>query len=121
MPAAALWLCWADIPPFTVLALTNLPAISFLLCSLFFSLVYISVQPIFEAIFKRLFPQRTPAIMVAEMPNGQNIAVPANDESVEMMQCTSESPTFVSEDDVEFAEDSTINEFEVVESYEDID
>ena len=59
--------------------------------------------------------------MVAEMPNGQNIAVPANDESVEMMQCTSESPTFVSEDDVEFAEDSTINEFEVVESYEDID
>ena len=27
--------------------------------------LYISIQPVFEAILKRLFPQRSPAIMVA--------------------------------------------------------
>ena len=63
-----------------------------ILFAVFFILLislYVSIQPVFEAIFKRLFPQRTPAIMVAEMPNGQHIAVPANDESVGMMQSSS--------------------------------
>ena len=55
--------------------------------------LYISVQPIFESIFKRLFPQSASAVVVAEMPNGEQVAVPAHDESVEMMQCTSEAPT----------------------------
>ena len=57
-----------------------------ILFAVFFILLiglYISVQPVFEAIFKRLFPQRTPAIMVAEMPNGEQIVIPANDESVD--------------------------------------
>ena len=58
-----------------------------------------------------MFPQRTPAIIVAKMPNGQHIAISANKESVEMMQCTSDAPTMVcevSEDDVEFADDSNV-------------
>ena len=41
------------------------------------------------------------------MPNGEQVTIPANDESVEMKQCTSDAPTLeyeVSEDDVEFDE-----------------
>ena len=67
-----------------------------ILFAVFFILLiglYVSIQPVFETIFKRLFPQRTPAIMVAEMPNGEQVAIPANDESVEMMQCTSDAST----------------------------
>ena len=44
-----------------------------ILFAVFFILLvglYFSLQPVFEAIFKRSFPQRIPAIMVAEMPNG---------------------------------------------------
>ena len=55
--------------------------------------LYSSVQPVFGAIIKRLFPQRASAVVVAEMPNGEQVAVPANDESVGMMQFTSEAPT----------------------------
>ena len=51
--------------------------------------LYVSIQPVFEAIFKRLFPQSASAVVVAEMPNGEHIAVPANDESVGMMQSSS--------------------------------
>ena len=97
-----------------------------ILFAVFFILLiglYVSIQPIFEAIFKRLFPQRTPAIMVAEMPNGEQIAIPENDESVEMMQCTSDAPTLeceVNVDDVGFADDSNADTFEVVESYDDM-
>ena len=45
-----------------------------ILFAVFFILLiglYISAQPVFETIFKRLFPQRIPAIMVPEMPNGE--------------------------------------------------
>ena len=66
--------------------------------------LYISAQAAFEAIFKRLFRQSASAVVVAEMPNGEQVALPANDESVGMMQCTSEAPTMeyeVSEDDVD--------------------
>ena len=97
-----------------------------ILFAVFFILLiglYISVQPVFEAISKRLSPQRTPAIMVAETPNGEHVAMPVNDDSVEMMQCTSDTPTLeyeVSEDDVEFADDSNADTFEVVESFDDM-
>lgn len=96
-----------------------------ILFAVFFILLiglYVSIQPVFEAIFKRLFPQRTPAIMVAEMPNGEQVAIPANDESVEMMQCTSDAPTLeyeVSEDDVEFDEKPANDKFEVVDCHDD--
>ena len=92
-----------------------------ILFAVFFILLiglYVSIQPVFEAIFKRLFPQRTPAIMVAEMPNGEQAAIPANDESVEIMQCTSDAPTLeyeVSEDNVEFDEKPANDKFEVVD------
>lgn len=96
-----------------------------ILFAVFFILLiglYISVQPVFGAISKRLFPQRTPAIMVAEMPNGEQVAIPANDESVEMMQCTSDAPTLeyeVSEDDVEFDKKPANDKFEVVDRNDD--
>ena len=67
-----------------------------ILFAVFFILLmglYDSVQPVFEAIFKRLFPQNASAVVVAEMPNGEQVAVPANDESVEMIQCISDAPT----------------------------
>ena len=77
-----------------------------ILLSVFFILLiglYVSIQPIFEAIFKRLLPQSASAVVVAEMPNGEQVAIPANDDSVEMMQCTSDPPTLeyeVNVDDV---------------------
>ena len=97
-----------------------------ILFAVFFILLvglYFSIQPVFEAIFKRLFSQRTSAIMVAETPNGEHVAMPVNDESVEIMQFTSDAPTLeceVSENDVELTEESTANEFEVVESCDDM-
>ena len=96
-----------------------------ILFAVFFILLiglYVSIQPVFETIFKRLFPQRIPAIMVAEMPNGEHVAIPANDDSVEMMQCTSDAPTLeyeVSEDDVEFDEKPANDKFEVVDCHDD--
>ena len=33
--------------------------------------LYISVQPVFEAIFKKLFSLSTSAVVVPEMPNGE--------------------------------------------------
>ena len=97
-----------------------------ILFAVFFILLiglYVSVQPVFEAFFKRLFPQRTPAIMVAEMPYGEQVAIPANNESVEMMQCTSDISTLeyeVNVDDVGFADDSNADTFKVVESFDDM-
>ena len=97
-----------------------------ILFAVFFILLiglYISVQPVFEAIFKRLFPMSASTVVVAEMPNGEQVAIPANDNSVEMMQFTSDAPTMeyeVSEDDVEFAGDSNADTFEVVESCDDM-
>ena len=97
-----------------------------ILFAVFFILLiglYISVQPVFEAIFKRLFPQSASAVVIAEMPNGQHIAVPANDESVEMKQCASDTSTLeceVNVDDVGFADDSNADTFEVVESFDDM-
>ncbi len=80
--------------------------------------LYVSLQPIFETIFKRLFSLRTPALMVAEMPNGTHVNIPANDESVNVMHCSSTAPTQesdVCEADVEFDDDSTNNEFEIID------
>ena len=85
-----------------------------ILFAVFFILLiglYVSIQPVFEAIFKRLFPQSASAVVVAEMPNGEQVAITANDESVDMMQYTSDAPTMeceVSEDDVEFTDDSNV-------------
>ena len=56
--------------------------------------------------------------MVAETPNGEHVAMPVNDESVEMMQCepiTTAIERDVCVEDVEFAKDSTSSEFEVLE------
>ena len=85
--------------------------------------LYVSIQSVFEAIFKRLLSQRTSAIMVAETPSGEHVAIPATDDSVNMMQYSSATSTLeyeVSEDDVEFADDSNIDTFEVVESCDDM-
>ena len=68
-----------------------------------------------------MFPQSASAVVVAEMPNREQIAVPAKDD--EMMQCTSDTPTLeyeVSEDDVEFADDSNADTFEMVESFDEL-
>lgn len=80
--------------------------------------LYVSLQHVFETIFKRLFSQRTPALMVAEMPNGEQVTIPAKDESVNMMHCSSTAPTQkreVCEADVEFDDDSTNSEFEILD------
>lgn len=80
--------------------------------------LYVSIQPVFETIFKRLFSQRTPALVVAEMPNGTHANIPANDESVNVTHCSSTAPTQeseVCEADVEFDDDSTNNEFEIID------
>ncbi|MDE7421136.1 MAG: hypothetical protein K2N35_13100, partial [Muribaculaceae bacterium] len=96
-----------------------------ILFAVFFMLLvglYFSIQPVFEAIFKRLFSQRTPAIMVAETSNGEQVAIPVNDESLELMQCepiTTAIEGDVCIEDVEFAEEVDHSEFEVVEIYED--
>lgn len=92
-----------------------------ILFAVFFILLvglYFGIQPVFETIFKRLFSQRTPALMVAEMPNGEHVAIPAKDESVNMMHCSSTAPTQeseVCEADVEFDDDSTNSEFEILD------
>lgn len=100
-----------------------------ILFAVFFILLiglYFSLQSVFEAIFKRLFPQRTPAIMVAEMPNGEHVAIQANDEQLETMQfsasaLTSESHECdVCEEDVEFAKNSEPKEFEVIGTLDDL-
>ena len=80
--------------------------------------LYFSIQPVFEAIFKRLFSQRTSAIMVAETPSGEHVAMPVNDESLELMQCDSIAHVVegdVRVEDVEFAKESTSSKFEVLE------
>ena len=80
--------------------------------------LYFSIQPVFEAIFKRLFSQRTSAIIVAETPNGEHVAMPVNDESVGMMQCEPIAHVVegnVRVEDVEFAKESTSRKFEVLE------
>ncbi|MCM1138394.1 MAG: hypothetical protein NC453_07475 [Muribaculum sp.] len=80
--------------------------------------LYVSLQPVFETIFKRLFSQRTPTLMVAEMPNGEQVVIPAKDESVNMMHCSSTAQTQVSEiceADIEFDDDSTYSEFEILD------
>ncbi|MDE6786948.1 MAG: hypothetical protein K2J46_07920 [Muribaculaceae bacterium] len=92
-----------------------------ILFAVFFILLvglYFSVQPVFEAIFKRLFSQHTSAIIVAETPNGEHVAMPVNDESVEMMQCEPIAHVVESNvrvEDVEFAKESTSRKFEVLE------
>lgn len=97
-----------------------------ILFAVFFILLvglYFSIQLIFEIIFKRLFSQRTPAFMVAEMPNGKHVAIPTNDESVNMMHCSSTAATQeseVCEADVEFDDDSTNSEFEILERNDEL-
>lgn len=92
-----------------------------ILFAVFFILLiglYVSLQPVFETIFKRLFSQRTSALMVAEMLNGGQVAIPTKDESVNMMHCSSTAPTQeseVCEADVEFDDDSTNSEFEILD------
>lgn len=88
--------------------------------------LYVSIQPVFETIFKRLFSQRTSAIMIAETPSGEHVAIPANDEQLERMQLSAPALTSechecdVCEEDVEFAEDSEPKEFEVIETLDDL-
>ncbi len=56
------------------------------------------------------------------MPNGEHIAVPVNDESLELMLCEPTTQAVEGDvciEDVEFAEEVDHNEFEVVEIYED--
>lgn len=97
-----------------------------ILFAVFFILLiglYFSIQPVFETIFKRLFSQRTPSIVVAEMPNGNRVAEPVNEESVEMMQCASTAPTQecnVCEEDVEFADESENSEFEIIGNLDEL-
>lgn len=92
-----------------------------ILFAVFFILLvglYFSLQPVFEAIFKRLFSQRTSAIMAAETPNGEHVSMPINDESLELIQCTSTIQTQKSEvcvADVEIDDESTKSEFEVLD------
>ncbi len=60
--------------------------------------------------------------MVAETSNGEQVAIPVNDESLELMQCdpiTTAIEGDVCIEDVEFAEEVDPSEFEVVEIYED--
>ena len=88
---------------------------------LFFILLiglYVSRHPVFEIISKRLFSQRTPALVVAEMSNGEQVAISASDESVNMMHCSLTTPmqeSEVCEADVEFDDDSPNNEFEIID------
>ena len=100
-----------------------------ILFAVFFILLvglYFSVQPVFETIFKRLFSQRTPAIMVAETPNGEHVAMPVNDEQLEAMQFSASalpsecSEYDVCEEDVEFAESPEPKEFEVIGNLDEL-
>ena len=77
-----------------------------------------SIQPVFETIFKRLFSQRTSALMVAEMPIGEQVAIPAKVVAVNLMHWSSTAPmqeSEVCEADVEFDDDSTNSEFEILD------